>query len=173
MIVLLKKYIETKFTNKYISIFFIFWDFKCVTSLSLKFLIWIISLIIVSLDLIIHLNYNTTELRFFSSHTFSAFGMSYLNMFTRSSDWIFNPMRYTGYEYAKQTKFLLAAIYGSPRRHSNGSKTFKKIRKNWNTFMAILGQAESFKAMNRPDPTRPGSSLLDRNVLWWLISRKV
>ena len=30
-----------------------------------------------------------------SSHTFLAFGISYLKMLTRSSDWIFNRMRYT------------------------------------------------------------------------------
>ena len=34
--------------------------------------------------------------------------------------------------------------------------------------MTILGPAESFKMMNRPDPTRPG-----RNALWRLISQKV
>ena len=30
-----------------------------------------------------------------SAHTFSAFGFSDLNMLTRSSEWIVNPMRYT------------------------------------------------------------------------------
>ena len=34
------------------------------------------------------------------------------------------------YEWAKRTKFLLAVIYGSACRHSIGSKTFKKNRKN-------------------------------------------
>ena len=32
-------------------------------------------------------------------------------------------------ELVKRTKFLLAVIYGSPRRHSNSSETFKKIEK--------------------------------------------
>ena len=30
---------------------------------------------------------------------------------------------------------FIAVIYGLPHRHSNSSKTFKKIRKNWNTFL--------------------------------------
>ena len=41
------------------------------------------------------------------------------------------------YELAKWTKFLLAVIYGSPRRHSNSSKTVKKNGKNLNTFLWI------------------------------------
>ena len=42
LIVLMKKYFETKFTYKYISIFHIFWDFWSITRIS----IWIISLLI-------------------------------------------------------------------------------------------------------------------------------
>ena len=33
------------------------------------------------------------------------------------------------YERAKRTEFLLGIMYGLPRRHSNCSKTFKKIEK--------------------------------------------
>ena len=48
--------------------------------------------------------------------------------------WIQNkhiiPVYVPCYEWAKRTKFLLAVIYGSPRRHSDSSKTFKKNRKN-------------------------------------------
>ena len=44
-------------------------------------------------------------------------------------------MKICFYEWAKQTKFLLAVIYGSPRRHSNSSKIFKKIWKNWNKIL--------------------------------------
>ena len=39
------------------------------------------------------------------------------------------------YEWANWTKFLLVVIYGSPCRHSNSSKTFKKISTNWNKFV--------------------------------------
>ena len=47
------------------------------------------------------------------------------------------------YVWAKRTKFLLAVIYGSPGRHSNISKTFKKDRKILKSnFMIILGLAE-------------------------------
>ena len=38
------------------------------------------------------------------------------------------------YEWAKRMKFLLAVIYGSPRRHSYSCNTFKKNRKNVNKF---------------------------------------
>ena len=38
------------------------------------------------------------------------------------------------YELAKRTKFLLAVIYRSPRRHSNMSKTNKNTGKDVNTF---------------------------------------
>ena len=56
--------------------------------------------------------------------------------------------------YCKWTKFLLAVIYGSPGRHSNNTKTFKKIRKKieYNLY-DLLRLAESFKTMNRPGPT--------------------
>ena len=59
----------------------------------------------------------------------------------------------TYYKWARWIKFQLAVIYGLPRRHSNSCKTFKseKIRIH---FMNILGLAASFKAKNRPDPTR-------------------
>ena len=73
------------------------------------------------------------------------------------------------YEWAKRTKFLLAVMYGSPRRHLSISKAFKNNLKKLNRFlMTILGLAESFRTINRPEPTRP-----DRNALWWLISQKV
>ena len=36
------------------------------------------------------------RIKVLSSRIFSAFGISYLNMFSRSSDLNFNPMRYTG-----------------------------------------------------------------------------
>jgi len=55
------------------------------------------------------------------------------------------------YKWAKQTKFLFAVIYGSPRRYSNSS------------FIIILGLTESFKTMNRPD----------RDAHWRHISRKI
>ena len=49
------------------------------------------------------------------------------------------------------------------------SKTSKKFGKKLiYIFMTILGLVESFKMMNRPDPTR-----FNRNALWRLISRKV
>ena len=72
------------------------------------------------------------------------------------------------YEWAKRTKFLLAAIYGSARRHSIGSKTFWRNRKKKfkSSSMSYLGLAESFKRWT--GPTRPG-----RNALWCLISQKV
>ena len=41
----------------------------------------------------------------------------------------------TCYEWAKRTKILLPVIYESPRRHSNSSKTFKKIGKDRNKFV--------------------------------------
>ena len=50
---------------------------------------------------------------------------------THSSENVFNPMRYTGYEWAKRTKFLLTVIYGSACWHSIRSKTFTKIGKMW------------------------------------------
>jgi len=56
------------------------------------------------------------------------------------------------YEWAKRTKFLLLAVlYGSPRRHSNSNKNLWKQLKY--SFMTILGPAESFKTMSRPNPT--------------------
>ena len=42
---------------------------------------------------------------------------------------IWNKFKWFNYEWGKRTKFLLAVIYGLPRRHSNRSKTFKKIAK--------------------------------------------
>ena len=96
-VIIKKKYIETKFTFRYICIFFIFWDFIKATRIP----IWIISLTIVSLNLLFYL----------SSHTFSAFRISYLNMFTRSSDRIFNRMRYTGeWEYVN-VKYLQEKLW--------------------------------------------------------------
>ena len=61
------------------------------------------------------------------------------------------------YQWAKRMKFIFTVIYGSPSRHSNSSKTFKKTRKKLKyIFMTILGLAESFKKMNWPISTRPG-----------------
>ena len=51
----------------------------------------------------------------------------------------------------------LAVLYGSPRRHSNRSKTFLKNQKKCRY---ILELAELFKIMNRPGPSRP-----DRNAI--------
>ena len=36
------------------------------------------------------------RIKVLSPHTISAFGISYLNMLARASDWLFNPIRYTG-----------------------------------------------------------------------------
>ena len=69
------------------------------------------------------------------------------------------------YEWAD---FVLAVLYRSPRRHSNSSKTFSKNRKK---LKYILRLDESFKLMNRPDPTRHGPTM--RLALWRLIYRKV
>ena len=61
------------------------------------------------------------------------------------------------FQWAKRTKFLLAVIYGSRRRHLDSSKTFKKIVQNLNKVLNsvfrqnIFRQAESFKTMNQPD----------------------
>ena len=61
--------------------------------------------------------------------------------------------RYNLYEWAKRTKFILAVMYGSVRRHQIGSKTFKKNRKNVRSRrMTIFGPAKLFGIMNRPDP---------------------
>ena len=35
------------------------------------------------------------------------------------------------YNWAKRIKFLSSVTYGSPRRHSDSSRIFKKNRKNW------------------------------------------
>ena len=48
----------------------------------------------------------------------------FMIMFSRSLERIFNPMRYTGYEWPKRMNFILSIIYGSTRRHSNSSKSF-------------------------------------------------
>ena len=45
-------------------------------------------------------------------------------------------------------------IYGSARRQTIGSKTFKKnLKKLKPRPMTYLGPAVSFKTMNQPDPT--------------------
>ena len=54
--------------------------------------------------------------------------------------------------YFEWSKFLLAVVSRSPRRHSNGYKTFRKIDKIWNHFLKLV---ESIKTMNRHEPTRP------------------
>ena len=51
-----------------------------------------------------------------------------LAMYIYSSHELYFTKHY--YEWAKWTKFLLAIMYGSPRRYLNGSITLKK-RKNW------------------------------------------
>ena len=72
---------------------------------------------------------------------------------------------YFHYEWAKPTKFLLSVIYGSFRQHSNSSKIFKKIGKNWN-FYDHLGLAKSFKMMKRPWWTWPDPSVTLFNSLY-------
>ena len=64
-------------------------------------------------------------------------------------------MRILGnYERAKRTNSLLSDLYGSSRRHSINSKTFKKNRKKvGEIFMTILELDEPFKKMNRSGPT--------------------
>ena len=77
-------------------------------------------------------NYNMKCLRDWWHHNFCRhFNFSFAGIFCflLLSSWCIY------YEWAKRTKFLLAVIYGSPRRHLNSSKTFKKDRKNWNTFL--------------------------------------
>ena len=63
------------------------------------------------------------------------------------------------YEWVKRTKFLLAVMYGSPRRHSNSSKIFLRKKKNEKHLLTILGLAGSFKFQSdeqaRPDLTVP------------------
>ena len=71
----------------------------------------------------------------------------------------------------KQTKFLLAVIYRSPRRNSKISKTFKKTKIIKYILMIVLELTELFKTMNRPDPTRPGTTRLWQSST--LISRKL
>ena len=44
-------------------------------------------------------------------------------------------------------------MYGSPRRYSNSSEFLKSGKKLKYIFIAILGLGESFKTMNRPEPT--------------------
>ena len=91
-IVFMKKVYGNKIQFQIYQYIFIFRDFKSV----LRITIWIISLIIASL------NFNPLSylhrhiIKDLPSHTFSAFGISYLNSLTRSCDWIFNTMRYTG-----------------------------------------------------------------------------
>ena len=54
-------------------------------------------LVIVSLKLLFYLSYlHCHRIKILSSHTFSTFGISCLNMVIRSLEWIFNPMDYTG-----------------------------------------------------------------------------
>ena len=81
---------------------------------------------------------------------------------------------YPNYDWVKRTKFLSAVKYGSPRRHSNSSKTFKnKSEKLKYIFITILGLAEPFKTMKWLDPTQPCPVRPNRNGLWLLISLKV
>ena len=78
------------------------------------------------------------------------------------------------YEWVKRTKFLLAVIYGSLRRHSDSSKTFKKIVKKCKySLMTIFRLAESFKTMNRPARLWPSltahfsESIKDKDVKFY------
>ena len=65
----------------------------------------------------------------------------------------------------KQKKFLLAVIYGLPRRHLNSSENIKKNGKKLKSiFMIILELAESFETMNRPDQARPNTTRPDPTV---------
>ena len=68
------------------------------------------------------------------------------------------------YKWATRTKFLLTIIYRSPLWHSNSSNSSKTI------FIIILGLSESFKIMNRSDPTRPDPARRDCYTIWRLIS---
>ena len=71
--------------------------------------------------------------------------------------------------WTEWTKFLLAIVYVSPRRHPNDSKTFEKKLKY--IFVTILGLAETFDT----DPARPWHSLTayfseskqDRDMKFW------
>ena len=79
-----------------------------------------------------------------------------INLYTILEVIIASACQHFIYEWAKRPKFLFAVIYGSPRKHSSSSKTFKKNREKFKfIFMTILGLAESFKTKNRPGPARP------------------
>ena len=71
------------------------------------------------------------------------FRVVYLNWIIVETDSRVDFMVY--YEWASLTKFLLAFIYWSPRRHSNSFKPFKNRKKLKYIFMSISGLAESFK----------------------------
>ena len=77
------------------------------------------------------------------------------------------------YDWPKRTKFLLTVIYGSLQQHSYSSKTFKKNRNKLKyIFITILGLAESFKTMNRPDSKRSltvyfSESIQDSEIKFW------
>ena len=57
---------------------------------------------------------------------------------TRSSGRIFNPMPYTGYEWGKQTKFLLTFIYGWQTPHFCFSGSSSSNRKEVNPLHPIF-----------------------------------
>ena len=57
------------------------------------------------------------------------------------------------YEWAKLTKFLLTVIHGSPRQHSNSSKTFKKYRKKLK-YIFFLADIKRWTGSARPDSNR-------------------
>ena len=59
-----------------------------------------LSLFIMAIQ-IVYLPYlDCLRIKVLSYHTFLAFGISCLKMLTRSSDWIFNPKRFTGLLYS-------------------------------------------------------------------------
>ena len=60
-----------------------------------------------------------------------------------------------------RTDFLLAVIYGSPRRHSHSSKTFKKgLEQMKYIFIIILGPDKRMNQVglvhSNNEPARPG-----------------
>ena len=82
------------------------------------------------------------------------------------------------YEWAKQTKFLLAVINGSPRRHWNSLNPLKKIEKIEINLYDHFRTSWSFKTMNRLGSTRPDptvtfltvyflNSIKDRVIQFW------
>ena len=127
-------------------------------------------------SVILHFCYEVNLLTFFSSFStsinYTSCTIKHLRLTTIlcwqnvSSVWIFYASRWLerpysighfcilqfisiiiyNYEWAKRTKFLLAIIYGSPRRYANSSKTFLKNRKEFKyIFMTYNGHKNLFQ----------------------------